>query len=411
MSLGYGLEHMKSELIVKLEKLSFRLLFFMGLLVVTGFLVFFVAEIMARAIATRSLADPAPAGWLEMIADLPEKDQFLADRRNPLMRKLKYHDYHLYSMHSYSSETIKITDYYCSRSCPDSFPPEKAAITVWIFGGSTMQNLETTDKRTIANQVAIRLRECGIPASVRNFGVGSFQTSMELIKFQDLLRRVPSNQWPTFCVYYDGYNDSSHSYMFGAGNIQADLGNKLRFLVEQEHGRVVRYAVAEWLAERSVLCRGLFSRIIRPRHVFDGVVNDDSNENLMKAISTYELNLQFIRSTCRVLDIEPLFVFQPVITSKKSLVGHEKIVYESMDAKQIRFVRSFYDSIVKRMKTSPEFLDLSSILDDDGTVDFYDLGHTGPYVGQKIGFAIGDAIAIKVRSRRKNPPPNTNNFP
>jgi len=179
-------------------------------------MIFALAEVFARIKTDRPLHNAylAPR-WLELLDSLPEKEQFIADRSAREIRKLKYHDFHLYSLAPYTSQTVTFTDFFSARRSPDSSPRSEASEIIWMFGGSTMQNLETTDELTIANQMAVRLKAFGVSANVQNFGTGSFQSSMELIKFQDLLRRVPPEMRPTYAVFYDGYNDAQCGYLFG----------------------------------------------------------------------------------------------------------------------------------------------------------------------------------------------------
>ncbi|MCK4788749.1 MAG: hypothetical protein KAV87_33715, partial [Desulfobacteraceae bacterium] len=121
-------------------------------------------------------------------------------------RGLKYYDYYLYAIAPYQSQTATFTKYFSARSVPDSYPLGEGAIIVWLFGGSTMQNLETIDKFTIANSLACNLRKSGIKASFLNFGTGGFQSSLESIKFQDLLRRTSFSERPDVVIFYDGVN-------------------------------------------------------------------------------------------------------------------------------------------------------------------------------------------------------------
>jgi len=362
-----------------------------------------VASIVVTAIAIElgarilygspSLQGEPPARWLDLIEDLPERDQFLQDRETFLRGEpLVYRDYHLYSQHPFQSETLVVTDYYSARRCPDAAPLGHGDVIAWMFGGSTMQNMEAPDRRTIANQVAVALLGERVSATVMNFGVGSFQTSLELIKFQDLIRKVSDKERPDFVVFYDGFNDSNHAYLFGAGSIQADLRAKLAILVEGRNLDLVRYGAAQWATAHSAALGRWVAPHLVPATIHAGIVRDASDGNLKRAVATYLGNLAMIRETARAFGIRPLFVLQPLVVTKQGLTEFERKVFQEIGGERTKFVRDFYQEVRIAMHGEPDFLDLSSLLDRNRRDDFYDLGHTGPYTGTDVGGAIARAI-------------------
>jgi hypothetical protein len=245
------------------------------------------------------------------------------------------------------------------------------------------------------------LKENGICPTVKNFGVGAFQSSMELIKFQDLLRRVPETRRPTIAIFYDGYNDSSYSYMCGAGNMQRDLSNKLRLLVEKDHKDLLQYVLLSWLAEHSILIRDYALGRMMPATIYEGFPNDGSKQNLAASVSVYLTNTRFIRAVCREFGIVPLFVLQPIITSKQGLTEFEKTYLDNIERSLVEFVQSFYEEVTDKMIAEGDFTDLSSLLDHDGVSDFYDFGHTGPLTSAVIGREIGRQVLTLINRRDK----------
>src|SRR5262249_23970647 len=159
-----------------------------------------ILTVMSLELFARLMAPPIEnPRYLQISQGYENLAQLLKDKYVP---KLAYHDYYLYSLEPASTKTVTFTNYFGARSTPDSVGLAEADELIWMVGGSTMQNLETEDRLSIANQMAVELIRNTVRARVLNFGVGSFQSSMEAIKFQDLIRRVPINEIPTTVIFY-----------------------------------------------------------------------------------------------------------------------------------------------------------------------------------------------------------------
>jgi hypothetical protein len=97
-----------------------------------------------------------------------------------------------------------------------------------------------------------------------NFCVSSFSSSLELIKFQDLLRRVPPSEQSDYVIFYNGYNDVNGGYLFGGDNMQADLSFRLLLLIEKKYAELIRYCLFFSWSEKSILFRDYVAKWIGP---------------------------------------------------------------------------------------------------------------------------------------------------
>ncbi len=308
---------------------------------------------------------------------------------------LQYYDYHLYANAPHKSKAATFTEYFSSRNVPGSYPLGTGDIIIWLFGGSTMQNLETIDKFTIANSIANNLKKQNIKATVFNFGVGAFQSSLESIKFQDLLRRTDRAQKPDFVIFYDGFNDAYYSYLAGPGNIQNDLSGKMDALVSGKNLKLFIYSFSNILSQFSILWRDHMKLRIEWSFFCKPRVHEDK-EDLAKGTKMYLLNTRMIRAICKDLDIKPIFILQPMIYTKKNLTRFENSVKESLDQKHVKFMEDFYGLTREKMRAYDDFIDLSGILDNSKRNDFTDLGHTGPYTGIDIGANIAKIVVSQM---------------
>ena len=128
-----------------------------------------------------------------------------------------YWDYHYYSAREMKTEAINFMDNenYFSRKVPCSTLDEIVNSThIWMFGGSTMQNMETSDEYTIANAFCSNLN---MPAKVLNLGTGSFFAELETQKLLNIakLRLRKEKYLPDIAIFYDGYNDSEKIFTGG----------------------------------------------------------------------------------------------------------------------------------------------------------------------------------------------------
>ena len=357
-----------------------------------------IAEGWAR---WRAKPSDGEARWLELIRDLPDGEQ-LAKDRGPWnnFRGLQYYDYFIYGVPPTKLPTITFTSFFADRPCPNSASEDTADERVWFFGGSTMMELETTDERTIANNTIKLMNASGVSTIGHNFGMGMFQSCLELEKFQEILRRVTKPQRPTTVVFYDGFNDAYYAYYFGAGRMQSDVSSRLRMVVEHDYRDMVRIGLVEGLFRNSQLYQDYGRRLSTQHAAIAGLGKDASEKNLSEAVSIYWSNvaMAMARSICEQFQIVPVFVLQPLVVTKRGRTEKERQLYESCVKDGLAdFVERFYESTRVAMADCDDFVDLSSILDDNGRTDFIDLGHTGPYTGADIGEALGRRLLALTR--------------
>lgn len=346
-------------------------------------------EIIARIIAKLS-----PHTWSSSVYDdisrgYPLREQLVSDW-NTL--RFGYRDYYLYSPEPATSQTINFTSYYGARMAPASVDRARAQEVVWTFGGSTMQNLEADDELTLANQIAVELNRRAIPTHLHNFGVGAFQSSLELIKFQDLLRRVPSEERPSTAIFYDGFNEMLFAYLYGAGRFQEDTAGKLQDLIERRYPRLALYAISEWLAGRSVFWANYMRARVETR-LYSHHAPDDSRENLDRAVALYASNVRMAKGICREFGVRCHFFLQPLVLTKTPLSAVETRVLQNLDQTAVRFGKAFYERAAAALRQEPTWHDLSTVLNERPESDFFDYGHTSPFSGTIIGKAIAAHIA------------------
>jgi hypothetical protein len=349
----------------------------------------FVLEVTARKIRGPRWLNPY---YVEISKGFPELEELIADTQD-IYPSQAYYDEFLYAAAPISTKHINFTDYYSARWTPDSVDISEADHIIWTFGGSTMENTETTDSLSIANTWAkVFNNELG-PSHVKNFGSGGFNTSYELIKFQKLLREVPQNELPTIAIFYDGYNDALYGFQYGPGSLQKDLSLKLQALVEYDDLKIGTYALSRYLSQYSALWERTAARLVEVI-LFPLPEPSTDDGNLEGAIRVYTSNLRMIQAICVVYQIQCFFVLQPLVVTKEPLSEMEQEILDSMEAHPrfgsagSDFIRLFYDRVITEFSIQDNFIDASRILDGREESDFYDLGHTSvlsaPIIGERV---------------------------
>jgi hypothetical protein len=365
-----------------------------------------VLEVAAR-MTSRELRwlDPRYVALSQGFADL---DALIADAGWGPGESPRYYDEFLYAAAPYTTKHVNFTEYFSARLTPDSVPLPEADHIVWAFGGSTMENTETTDSLTIANAWARVFNAALGPTHVKNFGTGGFFSSYELIKFQKLLRDVPVHERPTLAIFYDGYNDGILGLQYGAGSIQRDLALKLRALVEHEDLVLWAYSSSRMLERRLRLWDLTGARLIEQMLFPLGEPQPDA-ENLAATVHVYTSNVTMLRATCEALAIRCFFVLQPLIVTKTPLAAVEQQALDELEAhprfgrEGTRFIRAFYAEAAEALAAESGFIDGSGILNGRTEADFYDLGHVGALTPPILGERIATLILARLAGREDAP--------
>jgi hypothetical protein len=341
------------------------------------------------------------SNYVEMSAAFTDLDALITDSQ--IVASPKYYDEFIYAPGPLTSDHINFTDYFSSRLTPDSSPITEAEFIIWSFGGSTMENTETTDRLTIANTLAKKFNERLGPSHVKNFGTGGFFSSYELIKFQKLLREVPENELPHIAIFYDGFNDAQYGFQYGPGSLQKDLSLKIQALVEHEYGTMWIYMSSKILSKYSKLWEQTGARWVENK-LFPLPKINTGAENLHKSINVYNNNFRMTQATCEVYNIHCYFILQPLIVTKNPLSELEQLVLNQLEAhprfgaEGTLFIRAFYSGVINELASNDHFIDASHILDGRTQSDFYDVGHTSALSSPIIGDKLADLLLERLQS-------------
>jgi hypothetical protein len=200
------------------------------------------------------------------------------------------------------------------------WPPEAEAYNVFFFGGSTTFGYGLSDAETIPSYLQHSLTEAmRRPVRVYNFGVSFFYSTLERIRFQELLM---AGFVPDAAVFLDGINDFRHERPFYTDFIR-------RWWRDHEKTKLVLGPVKDMIPfirfvsglRESLLDRAKANREERLRNAI-AQSEGDGEEMTAWVIRRYRENVRQIEAIAATYGVEPVFVWQPMPFYKFDLSRH-----------------------------------------------------------------------------------------
>jgi lysophospholipase L1-like esterase len=282
-----------------------------------------------------------------------------------------------------------------------------AAVRILCFGGSTMMGMGARDDATIPAVLARRLGELGHSAAVTNYGQLGHNSTQELITLQQLLK---AGIRLDIAVFYDGVNEMACAEQTGRADA---LFNEARRQAEfnlfhpDRQGTLVA-AAAMSLAPR--LLRRLRRLTGLPlRGPLPALETDLSRLDLAalarEVAANYAANLRLIRLLAAEYRFRPLFVWQPVITTKRTKSADEQR-FAADYTHQPEERRRLYGAVIDEVRGHPTFkdhadtVDLSALFDDVPGPVYIDLFHLAEAGNAAVAAAMLPAVAAAIETRR-----------
>lgn len=237
--------------------------------------------------------------------------------------------------------------------------PGKEALTVWLFGGSTMRGATDYDDRTIPSFLAgiWNREEPQHPASMVNLGEDGFNSLMEIKYLQKLLIEKPA---PALIVFFDGANDSAYFAQQRTPNAHHGY-ERVRGMIEDYHrsffGLLKPLNAAMW----SSFTHELFDKIRQ------GVLRlDPELPELRQFVDLSEQRYDYVNKIAASFGAKFLLIWQPCWWAETEPVAanvknHEDVILSKKSALRHNFVTT-YQALVNRLKDKPYFINFQNIL-------------------------------------------------
>src|SRR5215472_4700842 len=268
------------------------------------------------------------------------------------------------------------------RPTPGEHSAGDRAIRILCFGGSTMMGMGVRDDHTIPAILARRLGELGHCVAVTNYGQLGHNNTQELITLQQLLKR---GERIDVALFYDGVNEMACAEQTGrADRLFNEARRRAEFnLLHPERRRELIAAALIAAAPRTLRrlrqLTGLSLRgpLPQPEADLSQVAISGLARNVLAA---YAANMRLVRVLAREYRFQPLFFWQPVITTKGFKTSDERRWVNDYTSNPTQRLL-LYDAIVNERRGKPELrgaadaIDLSALFDDWEDPVYIDLYH------------------------------------
>ena len=286
------------------------------------------------------------------------------------------------------------------RPTPGEKTADGDAIRILCFGGSTMMGMGARDDQTIPAALARRLTETGHHVSVTNYGQLGHNSTQEVISLQQLLK---SGARLDIALFYDGINEMACAEQTGRAD---GLFNEARRRAEfnllhpdrtaRSDCRRVDQCGAADDATAAPIDRPCTARPVAVDEIDLSQV--DVAELARNVIAAYLANMRLVRLLADEYAFQPIFFWQPVITTKKFKTPDERRWVDDYTNHPERR-RLLYEAIIGERRRRPELVeasdavDLSALFDDWTTPVYIDLYHLSEAGNVAVAEAMLPAVA------------------
>jgi lysophospholipase L1-like esterase len=293
------------------------------------------------------------------------------------------------------------------RRTPGEDAAGAQAIRILCFGGSTMMGMGARDDATIPAILARRLAALGYDVAVINYGQLGHNSTQEMITLQQLLK---SDERVDIAIFCDGVNEMACAEQTGrADRLFNEARRRAEFnLLSADRRRDLVAAALMAAAPRTVrrLRRWTGLPLRGPlAHVEAELTRADITGLARQVIAAYAANLRLVRLLAREYRFEPLFFWQPVITTKKIKTRDEQHwVNDYTSDPRLRL--QLYDAIVAERRRCSELvyaadaIDLSALFDECAEPVYIDLYHLSETGNAAIAEAMLPFVAAAANRRR-----------
>jgi lysophospholipase L1-like esterase len=287
----------------------------------------------------------------------PTPQQFWAEQGQMTVRWLPYN---YWTTAPFDGEYINVSSQGV-RDTP-SFTDDKSAQKIYFFGGSTMWGEGARDAYTIAGHVAQSLANENQPQHVSNYGQTGYVSTQDLILFQ---AQLALNNSPDIAIFYQGFNDIYSAYLQDTAGIPY-----------REHQRVSDVEAGRSLRSGQPVFRLPDGDI----STYDWSLIGTTSASAQEIADRWFANVKLIQTLAETYAIDVIFVWQPALFAKETLIEGEFHILEDLETASPNFISLYkeVDTIVRsRIKNENlnNIIILTSLFAENEQAIFYDLVH------------------------------------
>jgi len=282
------------------------------------------------------------------------------------------------------------------------------ATRILCFGGSTMMGLGARADHTIPAILAWRLSEVGHRAAVTNMGQLGYNSTQAAIALHQLIK---GGVQLDIAVFYDGINDMVCAEQTGEPDgVRFENWRRAEFNLLYGDRRRDLFAAAVLAALPRTVRRLRSLTGLRLRGPLSPAVVDlmtvDIPDLARRVVEAYATNLRLIRLMARDCGFQPLFFWEPAITTKRVKTADE-FRWEAQFTADLPRRRELYAAIIGEMRCHPDLaaagdvVDLSGLFDDWTAPVYVDIYHLSEEGNAVVAGAMLPAITAAISDKRR----------
>jgi hypothetical protein len=306
--------------------------------------------------------------------------------------KVVYHQYVLWRRAAYNGNMVVIDKDGIRRTfntqCDDK------TYTIWMYGDSVMWGAGAPDDSTIPSYVAEDYKRSGRPVCVVNFAERGWSNSQEMIGLIEELKHAARK--PDIVLFYDGGTEAFTAYQSGRADVHSNYSQFKGFLDNFEESQKAgfsylrqtnSYKFLEKMASKTPLHNQ--KAAAQPKATRDTATLSAA------VVDNYQQNMRIIDVLAKEFGFRPVFAWYPnMFVGHKQLTSYEQDV---LDMEQTHFpgLGEMYQTVYQRGAQeikNPDFLDLTSILDDQKDSMYVGISHLRPEGNRVVADRLFDLL-------------------
>lgn len=315
------------------------------------------------------------------------KEQFFSDVRAYQATtdgRQVYEPYSLWKNPDFSSKTFTVEQGY-RKTVQSAYNQTDSAVTVWMFGGSTMFCADTPDDWTISSRLAAKLKEAypNRKFTIQNYGLPGFVNDQEAVLLSKLLMQ---GKRPDVVIFYDGFNE---------GHLKVAMAKPMAHGFYSLYDQIYR-SIKERLWANLVWKSSLLTLVMRSR---TAEMQFEKDENILKARSeevctSYVNTITYVQNLAEMYKFKAYFFWQPsLLTAPKPLVSSEATLKTMMQGSNGKGYEILLETVRRRVFDNPTFpiktaFNINNAFENVKETAFVDYAHLGPYGNDSIADAM-----------------------
>ena len=220
------------------------------------------------------------------------------------------------------------------------------AVTVHLYGGSTVLGWGLPDSLTLSALLQAELREAsGLPVNVSNRGIATRNSTQSMIEF---VLALQAGDVPDAAAFYEGYNDGATAWFEGDAASHLGARRMQRIFCTGDENREEGAGLLGSIALFRVIRTIASDRTVVPELVDEAVPLGRQIEPEVLAARTMDIfdeNCRLIGTVADEFGVPVVLAWQPSLAPEvKPLSTEEEHFLQEMDRGKVEFQRVLWDS-------------------------------------------------------------------